>query len=66
MITYIYLLELKNNQIYIGKTKEPIYRKRNHRVKYGKQTNLKGILNVLSGRAKTAGKYYFKYKKHDN
>jgi len=34
-MTYIYLVELSNNQFYIGKTKNPNKRKNNHNKTYG-------------------------------
>jgi len=34
-MTYIYLVEIGNNQVYVGKTKNPTYRKSDHRKTYG-------------------------------
>ena len=35
-MTYIYLVEIRNNKVYIGKTKNPKSRKNNHKKTYGK------------------------------
>jgi hypothetical protein len=37
MVTYIYLVEIGNNQVYIGKTKNPKDRKTSHKKTYGRQ-----------------------------
>lgn len=37
MVTYIYLVEIGNNQVYVGKTKNPKDRKSHHKKTYGRQ-----------------------------
>jgi hypothetical protein len=47
-MTYIYLVEIGNNQVYIGKTKNPKQRKNNHKKTYGKNIEYNIIDQVNS------------------